>query len=75
MTNYKTITKIQKTATDDGFTIETWFFITYAKSGKSRKCNKIPKDAEKQILRGVKKPLSVETVKCKGNITYIRTVY
>lgn len=74
MTNYKTITKIQKTASDDGFTLGTWFYITYKKIGKSRKCNRLPKDAEKQIMKGIKQ-VKVETIKCKGNVTYIRTVY
>lgn len=75
MTNYKTITKIQKTASDDGFTLGTWYYITYKKSGKSRKCIKLPKEAEKQIMKRILNRETVKTIKCKGNITYITTTY
>lgn len=75
MKNYKRIKRIQKTASDDGFTLETWYYIVYEKSGKCVKRNKLPKEAEKQIMNGMMKMEKVETIKCKGNITYYATTY
>ena len=75
MTQYKNISKVQKTATDDGFTFGTWYYITYVKSDKIRKVNKLPKEAERQIDNGTLSVKCVEVDKCKGNVTFTTTRY
>ena len=75
MTQYKNISKVQKTATDDGFTFGTWYYITYVKSGKIRKVNRLPKEAERQIGNGTLSVKDTEVDKCKDNVTYITTRY
>lgn len=69
-TQYKYITKIVETENEYGCTTGVWYYITYQKTGATKKVYRLPQDAEYQIAKGVLKKYKYEYDSTKANGYY-----